>query len=311
MKTLKITLPVLLLFSLPAFAQKYYIKTGMGYNFSLVSQTVTSNYTANYSYSPNYTLGKYEQTYSNENNEDIKGTFGQALFYNVTGGIDINRKIALELGIGYTNGARYSGKTVVTRVLQDNGVNFQQKIYKDYAIQMLSFTPSVTLKLDTAKKIRKYIRAGIILGKAWGNAKIQNYFDDTGIAYDSTKNKTYTLNGNLAIGGTLSFGITTPLDKHKLTWFFAEAVFSYINPDLSKAELTEYTLNGSDHMAKATKSDKEMGSENIIYAESSEKKKSDIIRPGSTSFSTWGINVGLVFRLPYKLDIQWSSGKTN
>jgi len=279
-------------------AQNKYVKLGGGYNFSLNSELLTDEFSETYTYTPNYKTMKYETSY-NKSDKGVYGSFGKGLNFNITGGINLNEKFAFELGINYIKSTEYQGKHVITERYSDMGYVIQQTTRKSYVGRMFSLTPALVFQTELNKKYNCYFKLGMILGKGWYNGETEYYLDQPAQFPDTIINRKFEFTGGFSLGTIAAIGIIKPLADNLS--FYSEINIISLSFSPTGGQMTEYKINGIDNMSKATANEKSVEySDEINFYSSTEKTQPTKNLSQPKPFSSWGINIGLIYTIGKK-----------
>jgi hypothetical protein len=293
-----IAILALTLFTIPAFSQKYYARLGGGYNLNLGSGLITTNDNNNYEYIPNPKTESYDEIAS-ESREGVYGSFGKGLNVSIAAGVHLKENILFELGFNYLSGATFEGKRVSTAAFKDNGTVYQFSRETKYYGRMFSVTPALVLNMGHFGSFTPYLRAGLIIGKGGLTREMKAYMDNPIILPDSIAVMKFDYTGKWSVGAHTALGVSTPLNY--AVSFFAELNMSHIEFYPGSAELKEFTVNGNDHMSKATPYQKSAEfTEQYAHDPSKENSYPAKLLTDRFPFSSWGINVGILVKLPSK-----------
>lgn len=220
----------LLLMTISAQAQKFYIRGGPGI---AVSTAASNNYDVSTSPGSSSVLTAHK-----------KG-IGTGLPFVLAGGYTINDYFGFELGIDYFYGFSLASKTTSQSYSSDS----------KWRGQMLSIVPAfvMTLPLD---KIKPYARLGLKLGVL--NTMI--FQDHSVLTIEPiSKNVDYQMNskgyGGIAIGAQAAVG--TDFKLSEMLSLFGEIQLDGISYSPKRGKYTEYTRDGEDQLGSMTVKEKE------------------------------------------------------
>jgi hypothetical protein len=273
-------------------AQGYYLKAGAGYNLNLNSRLITSLYSANYVYTPNYDKGEYETSYSIKE-EGVYGSFGSGTGFHFAGGRTFSSNISLELLFSHSKSPECKGSVFIGQVYADNGANLQETQERTYSGTLSYAAPSLVFRREFSKSAA-YLRVGLVAAKASYTVKSRYHLDRRVTLPDTIKDRTMEFTGDMAFGSQLAAGIERPLDR----WIsvYAELCLTNLAASPSRGELKEYRVNGSDHMQKASAYERSVDfNESFSYTSADEYSRPEQTLRSSSPFGSWGVNIGVQY----------------
>ncbi len=235
MKTKSILIGAILLCSFGTLkAQKAYAGFGAGYGISISGSVLGYNSMDN----------SVSNTYFTEN---VKGSFGRGMNFNVYGGYMINDVISLELAANYLVGSKY------TFTNEDISMNSSSKTI--YDVNATSFRLIPTIRLSYGEnKLRYYSRVALAFGLSNKLTEVSNRtFTNPGGTNVSYEKFEYT--GGLYMGFTGAFGLTYQLSDNIA--LYSELTRYFISWGPTNGQYTEVTVNGVDELGNMTTSEKE------------------------------------------------------
>jgi hypothetical protein len=230
MKTLKILLTGLLLLGMSSYAQKIYVRGGLGI---AASTAATSNYDFN---TPSN--GATTITFN-------KKGIGTGLPFVLAGGYKFNENFGIELAIDYFYG--FSIKSKSTSVYYNSDSKWHG--------QMLSLVPAFVMSIPL-EKFQPYARLGLKLGVMNSVITEQHQVINTEMQVTANdiqiKSKDY---GGIAVGAQAAVGTGFKLsDRISL---FGEIQLDGISYSPKHGKYTEYTSNGKDQLGSMSAGEKE------------------------------------------------------
>lgn len=226
---------IILLFSFGAVnAQSGYAGFGAGYGIG-ISRTIIG-------------YNSYDNSISNSHfTENVRGSYGRGMNFNVYGGYMVNDVISLELAANYLVGSKY------TFTNEDINTNVSSKTI--YDVNATSFRLIPTIRLSYGEnKVRYYSRVALAFGLVNKLTEVSNRtFTNPGGTNVSYEQFEYT--GGIYIGFTGAFGLTYQLSDNIA--LYSELTRYFISWGATNGQYTEVTVNGVDELGNMTTSEKE------------------------------------------------------
>ena len=218
--------------------------------------------------------------------ENVRGSFGKGMNFNLYGGYMVNENIGLELAANYLVGSKYTFTNV------DINTNSSSTSIDEMNVTSFRLIPGFRIGFGE-NKVRYYTRLALAIGLV--NKLTDNYNrtstnpGGTDVTYESFE---YT--GGKYIGFSGGFGLTYNLSDNIA--LYGELTRYFISWGATNGELTAYTFNGSDQLGNLTTDQKKYEyvdridqSMNNNSGEPTKQLKS------YTSMNSLGLNIGLHF----------------
>jgi hypothetical protein len=275
MRKICILMIALLATSFTLSAQSMYLRLGVGGGIGL-------GYYAGNSFAD-------RSTTQTSDNYTVKSLgLGTGFNANLAFGYMMNEYMGFELGLNEFFGLPRKTHSTLTTTFAN------QTLDDKWSGMMFQVVPAFILT-PGLEKVNPYARIGFIIGVL--PAIVENYTSTGTTAPESSVNESYRAKyyGGLAVGFTAAGGAQFTLNE-KIS-LYAEIVFNGINYAPKKGKYTEWTIDGSDHLATATTKEKEW-----IYvkerdiAETIPDTDPDKVFKESYTFSNVLINFGVKFR---------------
>ncbi len=271
-----------------SFAQGIFFKAGAGYAIPMASQSIGEKYLYVEDYTDNNQISK-------ATSENVSGSFGAGINFNVGAGFMFNEFIGVELNVQYTQGKKFETSEISTYT--DNFSTSSQKEITETYSKGLYINPSFIITSARGSKI-PYGRFGVIVG----SPTISGESSDVGkVSYypdlQDVRNRKWEYSKGISIGLQGAVGINWMLsDKIDL---FTEVNFISMSYYAEEYNLTEDTYNGNDNLQDLSVSEKKIifKKEIALVGESQDPDKpSEALREGS-AFSSLSLQVGIRFLL--------------
>jgi len=251
-------------------AQIHYLNVSSGYGLSFSSQNLGSNIT----YGINET-----------SNSLVNGSLGKGLITDVELGHFLNNIIAVELGISYLNGHKYSFKNSSTNNFL-NELNVNSK--------MIRLSPKLKFSY-CSKKTSYYLKFGVLF-KLFGRITIRNNQKDIINNINIETERVFSKGS--------SFGLTSSLGMIRKLNSFTSLVLEIENINQSwgprKDVVAEYSVDGVDMKSNLTPYQKQTNYYKKFEVENSNPSKSFYARKQLIQyfqFSSLGFKIGIQINL--------------
>jgi hypothetical protein len=232
MKRFTVVLVVLILAAGSVHAQKFFVQVGVGGSLGM---------NADYSLLVNETV--HSGTYSTF--ETVPVTMGTGFNVTTRFGYMFLKYVGIELGLGQFIGLSVKGETINE---MSGGTQYEYRYYG----RMFSIVPSLLIT-PGLEKVNPYARIGMIIGAY----PVLYYTSDmtraTSVDYEEKTVEKFS--GSVAVGFQASGGVAFILSD--LVSLYVELNYNGVSYSPSKSELTEYTVDGVDHLADLTTYQKE------------------------------------------------------
>jgi opacity protein-like surface antigen len=248
-----------------AKAQGPYLNLGAGFGIGMAGQNLGTNESSN-------------------SIEVVRGSYGKGFNTGIGFGYMFNEYIGMETNLNYLLG----GKTTFT----DNSSDNNPEDVRVISARMLRINPA--MKFTYGENIKPYAKIGMIIGVA-GKITETNE-DNSGAPLFPTKVETteeYTGGVSLGLSGALGVDI-----------MFSDMIGMYVELGAiaqsyapTKSVITQYDINGAQHITDLTTHDKETEYLNSYdpSAPDNDDSKPDQRLKAYSPFSSIGLNVGVHF----------------
>lgn len=269
-----ISICILLLLMNPQelLAQKFYMKSNLGYSMATGPQSIVEFYDL------------IEENTGSIYIEQNKISLGQGLQTNLGFGYGINPNFALELNFSYFHGAK-SKREIGTL---DN--------YFEMSLRgrMISISPSIVLSSDKGySDLSYYSRAGLIMGFGPSIVFLTQSLGERITLYEQR----FILSGSSAYGFNGAFGVKKKFERLDL---FLELDYRAISYTPSKMTMVKSTVNGDSNLDRYNTSEIEtvfLDELRVDNQSSNNPSKASEALTSSFAFSSIGLNFGLSFIL--------------
>ena len=221
------------------FSQAQSFKISVGYGIPWISQPIGTNSETAYTVTMHPQGGTSEHHVS-RTSDQVNASYGAG--FNASGAYTykLAEHIALELGLTYAMGKKYSIESSYKTSLDDIVQSTSNERETSQSRAWL-FTPA--LKFMTHKRVfTPYFSLGPVLGKINFRRSLAKTSDDSGITASEYRNTKFM--GGIALGLRGAVGASVTINK-KLSWF-TEINFTGMNYYAKKSEITSYIVNGED-----------------------------------------------------------------
>ena len=279
------------------FVQAQSFKFSAGYGIPWISQqigTKTSTMSST-SIDPETDIEVPRVTYSSKN---VKGSFGSGL--NISGAYvyEMSKTIALELGLSYVEGRKYTTQSSYTDMALDvvKSSSFESETSKSKAFLFTPTLKFITLKSRRRREITPYFLAGPVLGKINFNRELKRSEESNNTL--TTENRTTKFRGGISVGIRGGFGANVEMTRN--VSFFSEIIFTGMNYYPKESEITRYIIDGEDNLSTLTENVRRTKYVNEIKLDS-QQSSLDVNSPGKSlrfpvAMSSISANVGVLIR---------------
>jgi hypothetical protein len=314
---------ILLLLTVQAQSQGFYVTAGAGYGISPMG--ISSNWEGyeSINYYINTTtdtwdgVSHHEQTQNENSGTDTRikgsGSYGKGIQVGATFGYMFNENISAELGFGYLIGTKIwsiKGESYYTdeqKYVDEtnpalNTISTSQSFstYESKASgNMLRIIPAMRFSAGNGA-IKPYARIGLVIGVANKTKGYSNMAGSDYMGVSTVMKYEYKRTGGISLGFAGALGANYKLND--LLGIFAEVSIITQSWAPKKSELTEFTINGEDKFSELTTSEIETEYENSYSFSSTDDDENSPRKSlkGSLPFSSIGLNLGLSFAFGVK-----------
>lgn len=254
-------------FTATAYGQGAYVRLGAGYHFGAFQTNMGTSSTT---------------TGTGTTSESINYSLGGGIPISLGIGMDFTDNLALDLGFDYWLGSKVETGNSTNSTLTPT----YNQTTETYTRQM-RLTPSI--KISTGNEgLDLYSRVGVVL-PIGGTT-----YSDVTIDYTTQIEGTYENKGKFGLGYTGALGLNLGLSDNLS--FYGEVAGISLGITGESQELTKYDVDGNDGLAALPTSSKET----TYVDELTPTSNTDPTQPAeviatSSSFGSWGINVGIKF----------------
>jgi hypothetical protein len=158
----------------------------------------------------------------------VRGSYGAGQNYTLYGGYSLNENLAIELGVNYLSGKKYTSTST------NNQADYSYKNMNQ--VKSLRLITSIRFTYGE-KRIKYYIKGGILTGVF--SRKFSSYSQIQDINTVEGNSMQY---GNLMLGVSTAIGTCFYFNPHLALFFETNAVGTYWSPD--KGKTLKYDVNG-------------------------------------------------------------------
>gem|GEM_PF-6474197 len=270
-----------------SFAQGFYLKAGVGYNFPMGQQEFLRN-------DINALGGTYSETL-------VKASYGKGFNPGIGVGYMITKYIGVELGANFLLGGKTDAKINAPILNGNNVIGSSETSISSKAVGITLY-PAIKLMAPAYSKVSPYSRIGLAI-PVWG--KINTTIDTkatipSGTSSDYTKRET---KGQFTAGLHGALGVNYDISDNIALW--GEVNGQMLNVWSKTQEVTEHKVNGTDMLntentySKETTYVKEVNSSSNNSAYNplgyDASKPKDVLRE-QVSFHNVGISIGASFK---------------
>jgi hypothetical protein len=174
--------------------------------------------------------------------EIVRGSYGSG--FTIGGAFDykLSEHIAVELGVNYTLGKKYStsSRYTDTQLQELKSASSESEASQS---KVLLFSPA--LKFITSQRmLTPYFLFGPAFGKVNFYQQLDRVLEENGTR--STENSYTKFKGGISLGLRAGVGVTYMLNSS--ISFFSELVFLGMNYYAKESEITRYNINGEDRL---------------------------------------------------------------
>ena len=228
----------------------------------------------------------------------MKGSFGSGL--NISGAYvyEMSKTIALELGLSYVEGRKYTTQSSYTDMALGvvKSSSFESETSKSKAFLFTPTLKFITLKSRRRREITPYFLAGPVLGKINFNRELKRSEESNNTL--TTENRTTKFRGGISVGIRGGFGVNVEMTRN--VSFFSEIIFTGMNYYPKESEITRYIIDGEDNLSTLTENVRRTKYVNEIKLDS-QQSSLDVNSPGKSlrfpvAMSSISANVGVLIR---------------
>ena len=280
-----VTLVLVIIISMQAHSQKFYLGIGGGYGMP-TAPAMQGTYNA--------TIVQFNNTNSVITDYSLSNSsvsYGKGLQACITAGKMVNENIYAELGISYLSGAKFTSKTLNISQYNDSSTEtFVQ------SATMLRLIPSVIFTVGKTK-IKPYAKLGLVIG--FGTKITLNSTSVSPSITSQQKNislQKEETTGGIPLGYTAALGATYQFNNRFSLFAEINVITQSWSP--SKKTIKSYIVNGVDKTSGLSQFDRETNYVNgYSYSDPNYPNNPNRALKTHYPFSSIGLNVGLHFSL--------------
>lgn len=288
MKKTVTLLVVLVIFQLPAIAQKFYFKGQVGYDIGFFKSQMNIN-------SDNI-VEDYDSTTVTSSYQAYKNSYATGVSFNVGVGIMATKNLGAELTGFYTvcSEQKFESEIRMQDVLGYHFLADSKYILKG---TFYGLKPSLTYTLP-GNVFRSYARIGAILGFSKLEENMNMNVTSDNPNYIPFGGMEYTLQYKMRLAAGVNAALGVEYMFLKRFWVYAELEGNFVNYSPISASYTKYIISRQDITEKLTVHEREINFvENYSDADNQSASEPTKRLPVNYSFSSLGINIGLKYTL--------------